>query len=127
MGDKELETMYIAMMFEELCNIRNKEIELYIIRRQCQEYPKIMRKKLFLNVDRNALADMKKQQKTHTRNNNLMMEETKKVIVGKMISLDKRKWNGIYTWRSCTEEWWETVAIHLRDEDKASACNCSLL
>lgn len=45
-----------------------------------------------------------------------MMEETKKVIVGKMISLDKRKWNGIYTWRSCTEEWWENVAIHLRDE-----------
>lgn len=59
-SDKELETMYIAMMFEELCNIRNKEIELYIIRRQCQEYPKIMRKKLFFNVDRNALADMKK-------------------------------------------------------------------
>lgn len=54
--------MYIAMMFEELYNIRNKEIELYTMR-QCQEYPKIMRKKLFFNVDRNALADMKKKKK----------------------------------------------------------------
>ena len=54
--------MPIAKMFE-FCNIKAKEIELYVKRRYCQEQFKVMREKKKkernINPDRNALADIK--------------------------------------------------------------------